>query len=151
MCYAFYLAASVPLPERPATIPVSPLTVLALEADDDAVRRQFSKAHIYKLGAHTGCSCGFAFTAEFDLDSAAAPRESIRDLRSYLASALTTAGTLELFVCWEGDQGGPIEEREDLTLDVFDPEAEKFSLTERWLGTLRSPQRHEAEPSHILS
>ena len=113
MCWVLYLAADRRLPQRPFD-PTSPrFNVVEVAGREAEVRRQFSKPFVYALGAHTGCCCGF------DRDQAnpehpeelAATEASLRGLREFLDVALETAGPLELFACWDGDQGAPPDHR----------------------------------------
>jgi len=99
MCLGVYLAAPDSLPEiqwsqeRPA-FNVGPIT-----PDEASVRRHFSHPHVYYLGSHTQCGCGFSSREEPEL---ADRRRSLESLQAYLADA-TLRGPVELFVCWDGD------------------------------------------------
>jgi hypothetical protein len=135
MCMALYVGATGPL----ATIgwdESSPaFNVQAVRDLYDPVRRQFTTPHVYYLGAHTGCSCGFGYdevAADSTNDDAtdwAAGRRSVALLRAYLIDAVQQLGEVELFACWEGDQGEAPEHKMDVTPDFFGGEA--FSLPEK--------------------
>ena len=134
MCKVLFVAAAMPLPLRSETTPPAPLSVRELRDVRAPVRAQFAHAHVYFVGAHTGCSCGFDVD-EGD-DDEAAGRESLRQLRAFLEAAVRTAGTLELFACWNGDEGVTPELRETITADYFDDRSERFALPERWFALL---------------
>ena len=118
MCMAVYLAASTPLPlvpwdaERPA-FHVDPLT------DDDAVRVQFSRPHVVYAGSHEGCGCGFEYGRwEGEKpEQAAAARATVAALRAYVAGVLEAGEPVELYACWEGEQGEAPAHRLALTPD----------------------------------
>ena len=99
MCLGVYFAAAAPLgtidwtPEHPV------FNVAGLTEHEEPVRRQFSQPHIYYLGSHTRCGCGFQ--ADGDGDPAAGGR-SRAALAAYVGAA-RRMGPAELFVCWEGD------------------------------------------------
>jgi hypothetical protein len=106
MCWVLYLAADRPLTER-LFDPESPaFNVASVSGNETSVRKQFSKAFVYALGAHTGCGCGFdreQANADHPEELAAA-EVSLEALRRYLGDALESTGPLELFACWDGDQ-----------------------------------------------
>ena len=106
MCWVLYLAAAQPLPLHPFVPDAPGFNVVPVSGSGAAVRAQFRKSFVYAVGAHTGCGCGF------DREQAnpnhpeelAAAKVSLGALRDYLGEALETAGPLELFACWDGDQ-----------------------------------------------
>jgi hypothetical protein len=114
MCRYLYLAGDNVLPlikweeSRPA------FNVDDLHDYDLGVLKQFSKPHIVFLGAHTGCSCGFLYDSEPPEDEDEAEedrdaRESVKLLVTYLTEQAKTS-SLEIFACWNGDQGeNPVE------------------------------------------
>jgi hypothetical protein len=96
--------------------------VRGLAERDEQVRRQFSKSCIYYVGSHEGCGCGFQHGQHeaFEGDTAAlataqaalaAARDSRRQLAEFLSVALQRQPTVELFACWDGDQGAPPQHR----------------------------------------
>jgi hypothetical protein len=134
MCMVLYAAADAPLPEIAEGDPQPPLSVRAIQASEEPVRAHFTKPHVYFLGSHTGCSCGFKYGLGGDEDEQG--RESVRELGAYLASAVERAGTLELYACWDGDEAEPETERASVTPTDFNGEAEDFGLPERWFATV---------------
>ena len=133
MCQVLYIAADRELPliawhEQTPAFHVTPLP-----EREEAVRRHFSKPHVYYLGAHTGCSCGFAYghldlRDEKDQTEDTASRASTAGLRAYLAQ-VSRDGDVELYSCWEGDWYLPAEHRFEVTTEHFG--GDTFSLTER--------------------
>jgi len=99
MCVGYYLGCRSPLhpvpwfEERPA-FHVDPLS-----DDEHPVRAQFSLPHVYYLGAHTHCSCGFTSSDEPD---PASQDQSLGALIAFL-KWVGAAGATQLFVCWDGD------------------------------------------------
>ena len=109
MCRYLYLASDKELPlikweeNRPA------FNVAELQDYDLDVLKQFSKPHVVFLGAHTGCSCGFAYDSEPPENEDQAnedrdARESVKLLVQYLKEQ-AGMNSLEIFACWNGDQG----------------------------------------------
>jgi hypothetical protein len=133
-----YAAADRPLRTIAAGSPPPPLSVRELEPERQAVRVHFTKPHVYRVGAHTGCSCGFVYGDGDDADEDAAGRESVRRLGAYLASALGAAGTVELYACWDGDEPEPEAARAVVVPADFTGDAPRFELPERWLATVRA-------------
>lgn len=104
MCWALYLASNKDLPEVPwdKTRPAfntQPLT------EEDVVTQQFSFPNVIYLGSHVGCGCGFMDEDEEDQEEAALRQKTVQSLSSYLQAALENGAQLEMFLCWEGDQG----------------------------------------------
>jgi hypothetical protein len=131
MCMALYVAAAEPLPivgwneSKPA------FNVQELSDSEQIVRRHFTKPHVYYLGAHTGCSCGFAFgqlesTSAEDEAEETAGRASVAALQKYLRDAVQRTGEVELYSCWEGDQGHVPEQNIDITPESFAGDAFRF-------------------------
>jgi hypothetical protein len=83
---------------------------------DEKVKSQFTKPHIYYVGAHTGCGCGFEYgrypNNENDEEKS---RQSVNQLSDYLGVVTAKFGEIELFACWEGDQAKEPEHRGEIT------------------------------------
>ena len=115
-------------------------TVHVTELPDSvrAVRTHFTKPYVYYAGSHEGCGCGFSY-GWWDGDDPArsAPaRESVRRLGAYLEAATRTAGPLELYACWSGDESEAPRHRRELTPRDFRPDASEFQLEERTFATV---------------
>jgi hypothetical protein len=61
MCMVVYLAADAPLPLISWDAQAPAFHVKALGSRDDPVRARFSKPHVYYVGSHEGCGCGFGY------------------------------------------------------------------------------------------
>ncbi len=124
-----------------------------LLAGSEPVLRLFSKPHVYDLTSVGGFACGFAY-GPYDLDVLAdadaaaevkeaaganhkASRDSVRLLREYLRSATGTR-TVELYSCWNGDEGFEPETRLDVRLDYFG--GDEFNFVERQFLTVYGDQ-----------
>jgi hypothetical protein len=123
VCWVLYLAADRPLPLKPFDPGTPAFNVAELSHHEAAVRIQFSKPFVYALGAHTGCGCGFdAEAANRDHpEELEASTASLEALRTYLEAALATAGALELYACWDGDQGSTPDQRRRVGLADVGP------------------------------
>ena len=140
MCMALYLATDEPV-EGPAWSEASPLfNVQALTEGEAPVRLQFSKQHLVYLGAHTGCSCGFSYGADpletpEDAAEDVNAREAVASLRGFLERCLATSETVELFACWEGDQGSPPDSKVEVGPKHFG--GDSFRLPEKRFYLIR--------------
>jgi hypothetical protein len=107
MCMMVYIASDYPLPLLAWDKARPRFNVEKLTERDEAVRRHFSKPYAYYVGAHEGCGCGFQCGLYPDADPArvADANESRRRLSEYLSVALQHQASVELFACWDGDQG----------------------------------------------
>ena len=139
-CMAIYLAAEAPLPliEWCAEIPGFYLTGLETK-NDELVRVQFTRPHIYCAGSHTECGCGFNYgrIAKFERDPEELARKhhSLAAMSEYLAHEIGRVGEIELFSCWDGDQAADPELRRDLTPSSL--LGESFFFCERELSVVR--------------
>lgn len=137
---ALYLATDDRV-QGPVWSDASPqFNVQPLHEDEEAVRAQFSKQHVVHLGAHTGCSCGFSYgfvpleTPE-DVAEDRNAREAVAALRQFLEQCLANSGTLELFACWEGDQGTAPDSRVEVSTQHFS--GDSFQLAEKQFYLVR--------------
>ena len=114
MCMVVYIASDYPLPTLAWDVTRPGFHVTELDERGEPVRRHFSKPCVYYLGSHEQCGCGFqygeyeGFEEESDLG---AKRESRRRLVYFLELALQHQQQLELFACWNGDEGTEPEHR----------------------------------------
>jgi hypothetical protein len=135
MCMVLYVAADEPLTIIPATEPPSAFSARPVQGPEEPIRAQFSMAHVYFLGAHEGCSCGFSY-GRGDEDADVPGRESVRQLRAYLDAAVDRLGVVEVYSCWVDEEAQPAAERDFVTTSVFTPEAESFELPKGWFATV---------------
>jgi len=107
MCLLVFIASDYELSTLPWEQAQPRFHVTELTERDEAVRRKFSKPHVYYAGSHEGCGCGFqygeyeGYEEEADLPD---KKNSRRRLAEYLAVALQHQTAVELFACWDGDQ-----------------------------------------------
>jgi hypothetical protein len=92
--------------------------------EDRILKEKLSKPYIAYLGAWEGCGCGFEYGLfddpdEEDLREDDLGRESVQELRKLLESRLQVENSVELFVCWEGEQEQPVRNRVDITPAFF--------------------------------
>ena len=136
MCMAVFIAAAEPLPFIAWNAAAPAFHLQAIPAAEDGVRSRLAGPHVYFLGAHTGCSCGFNYglrdvrNAE-DQAEEAASRASVAALRLYLRQAVLTQGDVELWSTWDEDATSEPEQRLDVTPDWFD--GETFAMPEKVL------------------
>ncbi|MDI1241792.1 MAG: hypothetical protein PSX80_07715 [bacterium] len=119
-----YLASDEELPlikweeSRPA------FNVDQLQDYDLDVVKQFSKPYMVFLGAHTSCGCGFLYdseprVSEDEVQDDQDARASVKLLVAYLEEQAKRS-SLELFACWNGDQGEVPVERISVKPGYFD-------------------------------
>jgi len=123
MCHYLYLASDEQLPLIPWSEVKPAFNVAELQDYDLEARKQFSKTCVVFLGAYTGCSCGFAYDGEPNEDERDRiddqdARESVRALVSYLEEQVKRS-SLEIFACWNGEQGDPPQSTLNVAPDYF--------------------------------
>ena len=140
MCLAFYVAGREALPLIAWNRHTPGFYVEAIEGDDEVVRRQFTLSHVYYVGSHEGCGCGFFKEGEVG-EELGRVQENYRRLAEYLRQAQKQGGDLELFTCWEGDQGRSPGYRETLTpADLEDADYE-FKYNEEFFAKIVREER----------
>ena len=119
MCMVLYVAADKQLPLIPWEKESPAFNVRPLDKRGDPVRRQFSKPHVYYVGSHQGCGCGFSRDGweESDSAEARAVRESLAGLAEYLREAIQVAGSVEVYACWDGDEASEPQRRITINWD----------------------------------
>ena len=127
MCLMVYLAADRPLPLIEWREEDRGFHVTELDREqDEPVRAQFSKPHVYYAGSQTICGCGFNYgqqpDAEDDPEDLRLRARTLESLTAYLERECRHAGDIELFACWDGDQGKAREGRSRMApRDVLAP------------------------------
>jgi hypothetical protein len=130
MCWALYLASDTALPHVPWNENARGFNTQALSDSERPVASQFSLAQVIYLGSHLGCGCGFMADPEKgDPEELALRAKTVESLSQYLHDALTRGASLEMFLCWEGDQSAPPVARKQLAASDF--AAPKFPLGEK--------------------
>ncbi len=139
-CRTIYIAAEAPLRliEWDAEMPGFYLADLETE-NDELVRVQFEKPHVYFAGSHTHCGCGFNYGRirkfERDPEELARKRHSLAAMSEYLAHEIGRVGEIELFACWDGHQAADPELRRDLTPSSLS--GERFFFYDKELSVVR--------------
>src|SRR5688500_1518811 len=124
MCMVVYIGSDVPLrtwpfdPARPA------FHVTDVPAGDEAVKRHFSKPHVFYAGAYEGCGCGCQYGRAFEgshyvpeqLAAADACRAAVE---AYVREALALQRSVEIYACWSGDEAEPPSARRVLNAASF--------------------------------
>jgi hypothetical protein len=143
---ALFIAAAEPLETIPWDESRPGFNVQSITESEEVVRRHFTKPNVYYVGAHTGCSCGFAFGLPDVKDEAeqaedAAGRRSVADLQRYVAGAVERLGEVEMFSAWEGDFEEDATERVHVTPDWFGGHSFQLPERVRFRVTARPPDR----------
>ncbi len=133
---AVFIAAAEPLPFIPWNESAPAFHLQALSDVETEVRARFTKPHVYFLGAHTGCSCGFNYGLRDvrrpeDQAEELASQASVAALRAYLRDAVERQGEVELLSAWEEDWQNEPEQRLNITPDWFG--GDHFAMPERAL------------------
>jgi hypothetical protein len=141
MCLALYLAAEIEPPLVAWNDSAPGFNVILIEEHEMDVMKHFSKPHVRYLGAHTGCSCGFAYgqieaTSEEDRLDEERARASVQALQAYLDELLRSTRAVELYACWEGEWEYPQESHRVVTTEFFGGEV--FDLLQRELLVVTS-------------
>ena len=131
MCPYLLIASDVPLanvawdPEDPG------FNVTPLPDTERQYYRHLTKRYVYRVGAWTGCACGFGYgTLPIDSDERQQEeddaRASVDALRRYITQAIE-ASAIEVFTCWAGEQDSELDRVLHIGLDYFG--GETFDLT----------------------
>ena len=116
MCLSVYLASDQPLPliewneEKPS------FYVKGLTPSEELVKIQFDIPHIYYLGSHEGCGCGF-FKSGRDWVDLRRTEQDYSQLTAYLKKAKSLGARNQIYSCWDGDEETEPEFRENITLE----------------------------------
>jgi hypothetical protein len=128
MCQRVYVGSSVELPtvSRGAK---SPYLQVAPAANAPAVRAllRADLPFLYLAGGHVVCGCGFpSETVDSKLDPAKLDRAelaSMAALAAYVRPACPKYATVQLYLCWAGQEGdGPVSRRSVTLDDLRQPE-----------------------------
>lgn len=135
-----YMASSEPVAE----LETEDLTIERLRSSSEAVARHFGFPHVYFIGAHTGCSCGFPSVAaevpvtyfegmfdDEDDEERLKNLASVRALLELIRVCLTNASAVELFPVWVGDEAEGSHGTIELQFEQLD--AQSFFFNERYL------------------
>lgn len=113
MCYMLYIASDKALPVIEWKDNES--VFFTRHLDDHEKLLSFSLPYIIYAGSYEGCGCGFKDTYiavdPDDLNDVEDPeviafrKKSLQALYDYLNHALNNNSRLEIFLCWDGEQG----------------------------------------------
>lgn len=138
MCMMIYLAAEMPLRKVAWNEAAPAFNTRPLIADEQRVRRQFSKPYLVYAGSYEGCGCGFQlgqYPSEYSEPAEMSHRrKSLHDFAAYLREEIPRVGGIELFACWDGDQEAAPEHRRALTPSAL--EADTFFFLQKELSTI---------------
>lgn len=138
MCMMVYLAAELPLRLVPWVEETPAFNVSSLAPDEERVRIQFRLPNVVYVGSYEGCACGFQLDAgahaTLDEVELRLRRDSLLAFAAYLRDELVRVGDIELFACWDGDQGASPEHRRVLTPSSL--EGETFAFLQKELSSL---------------
>ena len=115
MCLMVYIASDKALTlidwseDKPA------FNISELSKYEEGVKTQFKFSHIYNVGTHLGCGCGFLKEYKEGGELAQA-NENYIELNTYLQKARETGASNQIFSCWDGDQNARPEFREQIEL-----------------------------------
>jgi hypothetical protein len=107
-----YVASDYPLPTLAWDQANPRFHVTELPERAEPVRRHFSKPCVYYAGSHEGCGCGFQwgeYEGYGEEDDLPAKQDSRRRLADYLSVALQHQPAVEVYACWDGDEGLPAD------------------------------------------
>jgi len=138
MCMLVYLAADISLGLIAWNDSAPAFNTSALAPDEERVRVQFSKPNVIYAGSYEGCSCGFQLGKyrphPRDAEEREQQRKSLREFADYLREQLLHTDLVEVFACWDGDQGAAPEHRRTLTPSAL--ENDSFFFLEKELSTV---------------
>jgi len=143
MCIVVYLSTDHKLIESDEMI----IKVERVAPDhDDLSTPPFRFDHVYYVGSHLGCGCGFlSFDASFEElsstpelieialeslepDERKQSQQSNRELFKLIDDCLSKSDEGELWVTWSG--GGSLRPQIDVQLDISNIDPRRFFLTE---------------------
>lgn len=107
--------------------------VTANSADSKRMSIHFTKPHVFYLGSHEGCGCGFRrehynFN---DPDDASATDTTQEQLHKYLGECLENQDFIELYGCWSGEESESADHYREVTIN--DLKSDHFFFLEREL------------------
>lgn len=127
MCLTVYLASDQALPTIPWNDDSPGFHVLELPPNH-IIHKQLSLGNLYYLGSHEGCGCGFIKDGEVG-DELTAVQENFTRLAHFITAARERGAHLQVYCCWEGDQGSPVEHH--FTIDEKALLSLDFEFTEK--------------------
>ena len=134
---ALYIASDLPLETIVWKENETYLVISDIGVQEEVVRKHFTKKHVYRIGAHEVCSCGFSAGEydEFEEDEEDRKannrnKRSLSELKQFLVNSLQKNNSLELYACWDGEQAHTIESRTSLDPRSIDCNNFRFNQKE---------------------
>ncbi len=130
MCYCVYLGTNFPQQTSPFEKGKTYLYLNDLKEEGERIglKEKFSKSHIYYVGSHSQCSCGFNYIAG---KNGFEDHRISSEMLVALIQMLTQKECVEFYCCWAGDYEEEIEERLILDSQAISLDKNYFGLTER--------------------
>jgi hypothetical protein len=122
MCLSVFLASDAELPLVEWNVEQPGFNVSPLAPTEEVVRKWLPRRHVYALGAHTHCGCGFQRNEDNAPEDVAASRQAL----SEFVTAAARHGPVDLYVCWNA------EVQDELTAEGTSRAAELVT-DENWL------------------
>ena len=139
MCYAIYIASDKPLKTIHWDEKNRKLNVNKIDPKDEIIKKIFSKPHIYYIGSHLQCGCGFFYESSLapncdEKEVAKQVKQSQEELKKYIKQSLGKSKEIELYVSWEGEkEKGPLK-----TIRLTDKDIKRqFNLEERYFYIIK--------------
>ena len=121
MCTCVYLASTIPAPLIPPESSTH-LSVTPVDPSGSAHRslvKILSHPHLYFVGAHSGCGCGFQGKHLEHAPDADDTRTSRLLLSRYLADQLKAGAHLQIYSCWAGKERHPARAQRSFTPEAI--------------------------------
>ena len=122
MCLGLFLASDSELPLIEWNVDRPAFNVSGLLPSEESVRKHLKRSHVFALGSHTHCGCGFQRNEDNAPGDIAASRQALSE---YVADA-SRRGPVDLYVCWNG------EAQDELTAEVT-LSADALVTDENWI------------------
>jgi hypothetical protein len=77
--------------------------------------------HVYYIGSHEGCGCGFSYDQEFDKNDKDIDdrKKSVFKFNELLRDILSKSDECEVFLCWGGDEAEKPERSQSVSSEFF--------------------------------
>ena len=135
MCFVLYAASRIDPPLIPWNEQLPELYTSELSDDCEVVRANFTLPHVFYIGSHDGCGCGFRYIpleAILQEDAEAIYSEGVehqkytqpnhRKLFDYIEREFKNEPFLELYGCWSGEEAERSTTEAEVRLDrIADP------------------------------
>jgi hypothetical protein len=118
MCLAMYLFTDNSINERKfeENNPCMYIRCVTEERENKVLDWNLGKKNIYYIGSAQGCGCGWCEVYEYDPDDLKQEKIKDRELLFNLLREQDFKGS-HLIVCWEGDQGVELIEKQILNIE----------------------------------